>query len=174
MAGASTYCRAATGAENSLTAIKAIPLTLSRQNFTGRTVELDGGVHHFFYNMIFNLVPYEKSKVIPFVTGGVGTGSLRLERRGPCECSGPDRLRHRQPAALREALCLQLRLWCQSQGDLALWRASRLPPHLFRCAQLSVCRRNPATPTQIVLPIQGKLQMYEASAGIYFHFSRGF
>ncbi len=27
---------------------------------------------------------------------------------------------------------------------------------------------------QVVLPIQGKLQMYEASAGIYFHFSKGF
>ena len=47
-------------------------LSLSRQNFTGRAVRLDGGVHHFFYNMIFNLVPYEKSKLVPFVTGGVG------------------------------------------------------------------------------------------------------
>jgi len=26
----------------------------------------------------------------------------------------------------------------------------------------------------VVLPIQGKLQMFEASAGIYFHFSQGF
>jgi len=34
-------------------------VTLARQDSSGRQVELDGGVHHFFYNMIFNLMRYE-------------------------------------------------------------------------------------------------------------------
>ena len=46
--------------------------------------------------------------------------------------------------------------------------------HIFSDVPSYGLPKESSNPTQTVLPIQGKLQMYEASAGIYFHVSKGF
>ena len=45
--------------------------------------------------------------------------------------------------------------------------------HIFSDVPSYGLPKESSNPTQTVLPIQGKLQMFEASVGIYFHFSKG-
>jgi hypothetical protein len=146
-------------------------LTLSRQNFTD--VKLDGGVHHFFYNTIFNLTPYEKSKVVPFVTGGVGLAAYALSDDARANAANPavygigslrpyeKRLAYNYGFGVKAKVTSQVGV----RGDFR---------HIFSDVPSYGLPKESSNPAQTVLPIQGKLQMYEASVGIYFYFSRGF
>jgi opacity protein-like surface antigen len=146
-------------------------LTLSRQNFSGR-VELDGGVHHFFYNMIFNLTPYEKSRVIPFVTGGVGLAAYALSDEARADAADPtgDGIGNLRPYEKRFAYNYGFGVKAKVTSRFGVRADFR---HIFSDVPSFGLPKESSNPAQIVLPIQGKLQMYEVSAGIYFHISKG-
>ena len=147
------------------------PLTLSRQNF--RAVELDGGVHHFFYNMIFNLTPYEKSKLIPFVTGGVGLAAYALSDDARADAANPAvyGIGNLRPYEKRFAYNYGFGVKAKLTSRFGVRADFR---HIFSDVPSFGLPKESSNPAQTVLPIQGKLQMYEASAGIYFHISKGF
>jgi len=146
-------------------------VTISRQNFSN--VELDGGVHHFFYNMIFNLTRYEKSKVVPFVTGGVGLAGYALSDEARADAANPDvyGIGDLRPYEKRFAYNYGFGVKAKITSHVGVRADFR---HIFSDVPSYGLPKESSNPTQTVLPIQGKLQMYEASAGIYFHFSKGF
>ena len=147
------------------------PLTLSRQNF--RDVELDCGVHHFFYNMIFNLTPYEKSKLVPFVTGGVGLAAYALSDDARADAANPAvyGIGNLRPYEKRFAYNYGFGVKAKLTSRFGVRADFR---HIFSDVPSFGLPKESSNPAQTVLPIQGKLQMYEASAGIYFHISKGF
>ncbi len=146
-------------------------LTLSRQNF--KSVELDGGVHHFFYNTIFNLTRYEKSKVVPFVTGGVGLAAYALSDEARANAANPTvyGIGNLRPYEKRFAYNYGFGVKAKVTSRIGVRGDFR---HIFSDVPSYGLPKESSNPAQTVLPIQGKLQMYEASAGIYFHFSKGF
>ncbi len=148
-------------------------LSLSRQNFTGSSVRLDGGVHHFFYNMIFNLVPYEKSKLVPFVTGGVGLAGYALSDEARANAADPTvyGIGNLRPYEKRFAYNYGFGIKAKITSRVGVRGDFR---HIFSDVPSFGLPKESTNPNQVILPIQGKLQMYEASAGIYFHFSKGF
>ena len=146
-------------------------LSLSRQNF--KDVELDGGVHHFFYNMIFNLMRYEKSKVVPFVTGGVGLAAYALSDQARADAANPAvyGIGNLRPYEKRFAYNYGFGIKAKITSHVGVRGDFR---HIFSDVPSFGLPKESSNPNQVVLPIQGKLQMYEASAGIYYHFSKGF
>ena len=146
-------------------------VTLSRQNF--RNVELDGGVHHFFYNMIFNLTSYEKAKLVPFVTGGVGLAGYALSDEARAKAADPTvyGIGNLRPYEKRFAYNYGFGVKAKVTSSVGVRADFR---HIFSDVPSYGLPKESSNPTQTVLPIQGKLQMYEVSAGIYFHFSKGF
>ena len=148
-------------------------VTLARQDSSGRQVELDGGVHHFFYNMIFNLMRYEKSKVVPFVTGGVGLAAYALsdEARAKAADPGGYGIGNLRPSDKRFAYNYGFGVKAKVTSRIGVRADFR---HIFSDVPSYGLPKESSNPNQVVLPIQGKLQMFEASAGIYFHFSQGF
>jgi len=150
---------------------QSTPLTLSRQNF--QSVELDGGVHHFFYNTIFNLRPYEKSKLVPFVTGGVGLAAYALSDEARANAANPTvyGIGNLRPYEKRFAYNYGFGVKAKLTSRFGVRADFR---HIFSDVPSFGLPKESSSPAQTVLPIQGKLQMYEASAGIYFHISKGF
>jgi len=148
-------------------------LSLSRQNFSGSPVRLEGGVHHFFYNMIFNLVPYEKSKLVPFVTGGVGLAAYALSDEARADAANPTvyGIGNLRPYEKRFAYNYGFGVKAKVTSRVGVRGDFR---HIFSDVPSFGLPKESSNPTQTVLPIQGKLQMYEASVGIYFHVSKGF
>lgn len=148
-------------------------LTLSRQNFSGSPVKLDGGVHHFFYNTIFNLTRYEKSKVVPFVTGGVGLAAYALSDQARADAASPTvyGIGNLRPYEKRFAYNYGFGVRAKLTSNVGVRGDFR---HIFSDVPSYGLPKESSNPAQTVLPIQGKLQMYEASVGIYFHFSKGF
>src|SRR5262245_37797782 len=148
-------------------------VTLTRQNFTGRPVELDGGVHHFFYNMIFNLFSYQKSKVVPFVTGGIGLAGYALSDEARADAANPAvyGIGALRPYEKRFAYNYGFGVKAKLTSHFGVRADFR---HIFSDVPSFGLPKESSNPNQVVLPIQGKLQMYEASAGIYYHFSKGF
>jgi opacity protein-like surface antigen len=148
-------------------------LSLSRQNFTGSPVKLDGAVHHLFYNMIFNLVPYEKSKVVPFVTGGVGLAAYALSDEARANAASPTvyGIGNLRPSEKRFAYNYGFGVKAKVTSRIGVRADFR---HIFSDVPSYGLPKESSNPAQTILPIQGKLQMYEASAGIYFHFSQAF
>jgi opacity protein-like surface antigen len=146
-------------------------VTLSRQNF--RDVELDGGVHHFFYNMIFNLTTYEKSKIVPFVTGGIGLAAYALSDQARADAANPAvyGIGNLRPYEKRFAYNYGLGVKAKVTSHVGVRGDFR---HIFSDVPSYGLPKESSNPNQIVLPIQGKLQMFEASVGIYYHFSKGF
>ncbi|HEU0006159.1 MAG TPA: hypothetical protein VFS12_09235 [Terriglobia bacterium] len=147
-------------------------LTLTRQDFSGSPVELDGGVHHFFYNMIFNLMRYERSKLVPFVTGGVGLAAYTLSDEARAKAADPAGygIGYLRPSEKRFAYNYGFGLKAKVTSRIGVRADFR---HIFSDVPSYGLPKESSNPTQTVLPIQGKLQMFEASAGIYFHFSKG-
>jgi len=148
-------------------------VTISRQNFSGKPVALDGAVHHFFYNMIFNLLPYEKSKLVPFATGGVGLAGYSLSVKARADAADPAvyGIGNLRPYEKRFAYNYGFGVKAKVTSRIGVRADFR---HIFSDVPSYGLPKESTNPAQTVLPIQGKLQMYEASAGIYFHFSQGF
>jgi opacity protein-like surface antigen len=148
-------------------------VTLSREGFSGSPVELDGGVHHFFYNMIFNLTRYEKSKVVPFVTGGVGLAGYALSDEARAKAADPAGygIGNLRPYEKRFAYNYGFGVKAKVTSHVGVRGDFR---HIFSDVPSYGLPKESSNPNQIVLPIQGKLQMFEVSVGIYYHFSKGF
>jgi hypothetical protein len=148
-------------------------LSLTRQDFPSSPVTLDGGVHHFFYNMIFNLTRYEKSKVVPFVTGGVGLAGYALSDEARAKAADPAEygIGNLRPYEKRFAYNYGFGVKAKLASHFGVRADFR---HIFSDVPSYGLPKESSNPSQVVLPIQGKLQMYEVSAGIYYHFSKGF
>jgi hypothetical protein len=148
-------------------------LSLTRQDFPGSPVTLDGGVHHFFYNQIFNLTTYEKSKVVPFVTGGIGLAGYALSDEARAKAADPAGygIGDLRPYEKRFAYNYGFGVKAKLASHLGVRGDFR---HIFSDVPSYGLPKESSNPSQVVLPIQGKLQMYEVSAGIYYHFSAGF
>ena len=127
-------------------------------------MELDGGVHHFFYNMIFNLVRYEKSKVVPFVTGGVGLAAYALSDEARAKAADPAGfgIAILRPSEKRFAYNYGFGVKAKVTSRIGVRADFR---HIFSDVPSYGLPKESSKPKQVVLPIQGKLQMYEASAG---------
>src|SRR5687768_10551680 len=62
-------------------------VTLTRQSFS--PVELDGRIHHFFYNTVFYPQRYSNSRVTPFLTAGIGLASYQLTSEARTRAADP-------------------------------------------------------------------------------------
>ena len=144
-------------------------VTISRQSFS--PVELEGRVHHFFYNTIFYPYRYSNSRVTPFLTAGIGFASYQLTSEARARAADP---RDYGIGALRSqdnrfafnyggGIKASIRPKWGVRGDFR---------HNFSDVPSYGLPKEHSNPAQIVLPIQGKLQNFEVSAGIYFQFMR--
>ncbi len=147
-------------------------LTLSRQGFSGSPVQLDGAVQHFFYNMIFYPNRYESPKITPFATGGIGFGAYSLSSEARARAANPTDLGigTLRPSEKRLAYNYGFGVKAKISSRIGVRADFR---HIFSDVPSYGLPKESSNPAQTVLPIQGKLQMYEASAGIYFHISKG-
>ena len=145
-------------------------LMVSREGFP--SVELDGAIHHFFYNMVFYPLRYSDSKVIPFATGGVGLAAYSLstsalEKAADPQVYGIGNLREMDK---RFAYNYGFGLKAKISSRFGVRFDFR---HVFSDVPSYGLPKESPDPNQTVLPIQGKLQMFEGSVGIYLHLSNG-
>jgi opacity protein-like surface antigen len=145
--------------------------TISRQSFT--SVPLTGGVHHFFYNQVFYPFRYGP-QVLPFVTGGIGLASYHLDDETQARASDPRGfgLGSLNSNDTRFAFNYGAGVKVNIVSHFGLRADFR---HIFSDVPSYGLPKQSANPAQVVLPIGGKLQTYEYSAGFYFRFlSEGF
>ncbi|MEW5975527.1 MAG: outer membrane beta-barrel protein [Acidobacteriota bacterium] len=138
-------------------------LALTRQGLA--PLELKGNIHQFFYNTIFYPFRYEGSNVQPFVTGGIGLANYRIDgesRRQPLAPPGLDSSDRRFAFNYGFGVKAKLNSLIGVRADFR---------HNFSDVPSFGLPKESSNPAQLVLPIQGKLQNFEASAGIYLHFS---
>jgi hypothetical protein len=133
-------------------------------------VALDGGVHHFFYNMVFYPMHYSATRLMPFATAGVGVAGYHLsdEARGRAadpRVYGLGKLESIDKRfAFNYGVGVKVGLIISGLGIRADLR------HIFSDVPSYGLPKESSNRNQMVLPFQGKLQTYEGSAGIYFHF----
>ena len=139
--------------------------TLSRALYT--PVKLAGGVHHFSYNTIFYPTRYRNSGVMPFLTVGVGMAAYQLSDEARARAADPriyglgtlkdvdNRFAFNYGAGVKARVYSHL-------GVRADFR------HIISDVPTYGLPKDSPNPAQAVLPIKGRLQTYEASAGIYF------
>ena len=144
-------------------------VTLTRQSFT--PVELKGSVHHFFYNTILYPARYGSHRMRPFLTAGLGLAGYNL--------SGEARARAADPKVygLGNLASVDKRFAFNYGGGLKADVSSHAGirvdfRHNFSDVPSFGLPKESSNPAQIVLPIQGKLQNFEGSVGIYFHFQK--
>ncbi|MCI0421967.1 MAG: outer membrane beta-barrel protein [Acidobacteria bacterium] len=147
-------------------------LAFSRQAFPGSPVTLDGAIHHLFYNTIFYPVRYQDSKVMPFATGGIGLAAYSLSDEARARAADPTiyGIGNLRPSEKRFAYNYGFGVKAKVTSRIGVRADFR---HIFSDVPSYGLPKESSNPAQTVLPIQGKLQMYEASAGIYFHISKG-
>jgi opacity protein-like surface antigen len=141
--------------------------TLTRTSFT--PIALDGGVHHFFYNTVLYPFRYRSSRAIPFVTAGIGMAGYKL--------SDEARARAADPAiyGLGSLMSIDKRFAFNYGGGVKVNVLSHLGVrfdfrHNFSDVPSYGLPKESSNPAQPVLPIQGKLQNFEGSVGIYVYF----
>jgi opacity protein-like surface antigen len=140
-------------------------VTLSRESFT--PVVLDGSVQQFSYNTIFYPVHYE-SRVTPFVTAGLGLAAYTLTGEARSKAADPT------VYGIGKLEDIDKRFAFSYGGGVKMGVAPHMgirvdARHHFSDVPSYGLPKESTNPAQIVLPIQGKLQHYEVSAGIYFH-----
>jgi opacity protein-like surface antigen len=124
---------------------------------------LTGNVQHFFYNEIFYPARY-RDKVTPFATAGIGLAAYHLshEARALAAAHGIGGLASMDTRfAFNYGVGVKARLSGHFgiRGDLR---------HIFSDGPSYGLPKQSSNRAQIVLPIEGKMQTYEASGGIYF------
>ena len=146
-------------------------VTLTRQDAALEPVSLDGSVQQFFYNTIFYIFRYDRSPVMPFVTGGIGLEAYGLSDKARAFARDPEQ------GGIGELKGIDNRFAFNYGGGVK----TNLTPsfgiradfhHTFSDVPTFGFRKQSSNPAQTVLPVGGKLQMYEASAGIYFHIAK--
>jgi opacity protein-like surface antigen len=141
-------------------------VSLTRESFD--PVELKGGVHHFFYNTIFYPWRYSNSRVKPFLTGGLGVAGYQLTSGARARAADP------QGYGIGELANWDNRFAFNYGGGVKANVSSKFGirfdfRHNFSDVPSYGLPKESSNPSQIVLPIQGKLQSYDVTAGIYFH-----
>jgi hypothetical protein len=141
-------------------------VTLTRQSFT--SVALPGAVHQFFYNQIFYPARYGRA-VVPFVTGGVGLAAYHLSDETLARAADPlgYGLGNLNSNDVRAALNYGGGVKVNVAPQFGLRFDFR---HMFSDVPSYGVPKQSANPAQITLPIGGKLQTFDFSAGIYFRF----
>jgi len=139
-------------------------VTLSRQGFA--PAALRGGVHHFFYNTLLYPVRYRNTGVMPFVTAGIGLAGYRL---GDAARAGAAAVGLGQLASLDKRVAFNYGAGVKANVTSALGIRVDVR-HIFSDVPSYGLPKGSPNRNQMVLPIQGKLQTVEGSAGIYFHF----
>jgi len=150
---------------------QANTVVLTRQSFN--PTSLKGGVHHFFYNQVFYPASYRRF-LTPFITGGLGMAAYHLNDSALAQAADPriyglgvlksndKRVALNYGAGVKVNIVSQFGI----RGDFR---------HIFSDVPSYGLPKKSPNPTQLVLPIQGKLQTYEFSLGIYFRkLSEGF
>jgi len=138
---------------------------LSRESFT--PVALDGNVQHLYYNTIFYPLRY-RQRVNPFLTAGIGLAAYKLSSEARARAADPKIYR------IGELKDLDKRVAFNYGGGIKVLIAGPVGlradfRHNFSDVPSYGLPKESANPNQHVLPIQGKLQNYEFSAGIYLH-----
>src|SRR5215467_1750276 len=148
------------------------PVTITNQSnpFVPPTT-FGGSVHQIFYNEVFYPAQYRRW-VTPFVTGGIGVAGYQLSetaREVVAPQSGFGTLRKFDPrVALNYGVGFKVRI-DSHVGFRADFR------HIFSDVPSYGLPKESSNPAQVVLPIQGKLQTFEYSFGIFVrHLSLGF
>jgi opacity protein-like surface antigen len=144
-------------------------VTLTRESFA--PVVLDGNVQHFFYNTVLYPFRYNERRIIPFLTAGVGLATYRPSSEARARAADP------KIYGLGNLTELDKRFAFNYGGGLKAVIAPHLGVradfrHNFSDVPSYGLPKESTNPTQVVLPIQGKLQNYEISAGIYFQVLR--
>jgi opacity protein-like surface antigen len=142
-------------------------VTLSRASFT--PVKLKGAIHEFFYNTVFYPLKYRTARVMPFATGGIGLAAYQLSDEARSAAGNP------RIYGIGTLKSFDRRFAFNYGGGI---KAELIPHvgvrvdfrHNFSDVPSYGLPKESSNPAQTVLPIQGKLQNYEATVGIYFHF----
>jgi hypothetical protein len=134
---------------------------------------LNGSIHHFFYNQVFYPVRYRNS-FTPFITGGLGMAAYHLTDAALARAADPRiyGLGNLRSTDKRVALNYGAGVKVNITSNFGFRGDFR---HIFSDVPSYGLPKESSNPTQVVLPIQGKLQNYEFSLGIYFRkLSEGF
>jgi opacity protein-like surface antigen len=147
-------------------------VTLTRQDANLEPLSLDGSIHQFFYNTVFYLIRYGNSPVLPFVTGGIGLEAYGLSDQARAFAADPMR------GAIGTLKNIDTRFAFNYGAGIKANLGSHFGirvdfRHIFSDVPSYGLPKESANPAQIILPIQGKLQNYEGSVGIYFRTSSG-
>ena len=142
-------------------------VTLSRTSFT--PVELKGGIHEFFYNTVLYPFRYRSSRVMPFATAGIGMAAYQLSVETRRRAADP------KIYGLCILISMDTRFAFNYGGGIKVNVLSHLGVrvdfrHNFSDVPSYGLPKESSNPAQTVLPIQGKLQNFEGSVGIYIHF----
>ena len=140
---------------------------LTRQSFT--PVELKGSVHHFFYDTVLYPMRYRSHRMEPFLTAGLGLAGYNLSSETRARAADP------KDYGLGKLANVDKRFAFSYGGGLKADVSSHAGirvdfRHIFSDVPSFGLPKESSNPSQIVLPIQGKLQNFEGSVGIYFHF----
>ena len=140
-------------------------VTLSRQSFT--PVALDGNVQHFFYNTVFYPFRYSAGHISPFVTAGIGLAAYKPSDEARARAADP------KIYGIGTLSDLDKRFAFNYGGGVKAIVAPHFGVRLdFRHSFSDVpsygLPKESTNRTQVVLPIQGKLQNYEVSIGLYY------
>jgi opacity protein-like surface antigen len=146
-------------------------LSLTRETSPSETLALKGDIQQFFYDMVFYPLRYSEAAVIPFVMGGVGFSSFGLSDSARDLAADPGGLGRLNDADLRFAFNYGLGVKARITRHVGFRVDFR---HNFSDVPSFGIPKESSDPAQFVLPIQGKLQNFEASAGIYWRFSKAF
>jgi opacity protein-like surface antigen len=119
--------------------------------------------------MVFYPIHYSARRVMPFATAGVGVGGYHLSDEARGRAADP------RVYGIGNLRSIDKRFAFNYGGGVKVGLLSRLGiradfRHIFSDVPSYGLPKESSNRNQIVLPIQGKLQTYEGSAGIYFHF----
>jgi len=142
-------------------------VSLRRTSFT--PVELKGGIHEFFYNTVFYPYRYQTTRVIPFATAGIGMAAYQLSDEARQRAADP------KVFGLGNLKSFDRRFAFNYGGGIKFNVLTHLGlrfdfRHNFSDVPSYGLPKESPNPAQTVLPIQGKLQNFEGSVGIYFPF----
>jgi opacity protein-like surface antigen len=144
-------------------------VTLTRASFS--PASLDGNIQHFYYNTIFYPIRYSEGHVSPFLTAGIGLAAYSLSDEARARAANPNIY------GIGNLTELDKRFAFNYGGGIKAIVAPHFGVrvdfrHNFSDVPSYGLPKESTNPAQTVLPIQGKLQNYEISAGVYFQVLR--
>jgi opacity protein-like surface antigen len=144
-------------------------LTFARET-PAQTLALKGSIQQVFYNEVFYLLRYDKAPVLPFVTAGIGFAAFGLSDQARAYAADP------AGGGIGALTSYDTKFAFNYGAGVKAKIGSRFGVRFdVRHVLSDVARfglpKDSADPAQTVLPLGGRLQNYEASAGFYFSIS---